>query len=195
MPKRRGRIFIISSPSGCGKTTLLNSLKKSKFDIERSVSATTRRPRKAEKNKRDYYFLKEPDFKRLLRRGEFLEWTDNFGDLYGTPRRFVGGAISKGKDIILSIDVKGAMAVKKIYKDAVLIFLLPPSMKILEKRLKGRKSEGREMVFKRLRAAQKELSYLNRYDYKIVNANLAKAVKTLKAVITAERNRRRKLYV
>lgn len=189
MAKKRGRIFVISSPSGGGKTTVCNRLKKGRFDIEYSVSATTRRPRPKERNGRDYYFLKKRDFERLINQKRFLEWTDNFGKLYGTPAEFVKEVISKGRDIMLSIDVKGAMQVKKIYKDAVLIFLLPPSKELLKRRLKRRKTEGKQTLARRLKIAQRELGYMDRYDYAVVNDNLAKAVDALRSIIVAERNR------
>ena len=125
----------------------------------------------------------------LTKRKRFLEWANNFGDFYGTPKRFVEETISKGKDIILSIDVKGAMQVKKIYKDAVLIFLLPPNFALLNKRLRKRQTEDRGTLARRLKVAKRELTYQNRYDYRIVNDNLAKAVNALKSIIAAERRR------
>ncbi len=192
MARKRGRIFVLSSPSGGGKTTILKRLKRERFNVVYSVSATTRPPRPGERNGRDYYFLKDSQFRRLVRRKKFLEWTDNFGDLYGTPLKFVKDALSKGRDIILSIDVKGAMQVKKIYRDAVLIFLLPPSMEVLKRRLKRRKSEGRKKRIKRLEVAKKELTYLDRYNYSIVNDSLAVAANALKSIIIRERNKARR---
>jgi len=190
--KRNGKIFVISSPSGGGKTTICNRLKHGHFNIKYSVSATTRRRRPGESNGRDYYFLPKREFKRLIARNKFLEWTNNFGDLYGTPKDFVSKAIFNGKDIILSIDVKGAMQVKKMRKDAALIFLSPPSFKLLKNRLKARRTENKRTMSRRLKVAKKELTYLNRYDYIIVNDNLTKAVNTLKSIIIAERNRIRR---
>ena len=192
MEKKRGRIFVISSPSGGGKTTICNRLKRGRFDVEYSVSATTRRPRSGERNGRDYIFISKDRFKSLKKKNKFLEWTNNFGDLYGTPKGFVKKAISQGRDIILSIDVKGAMQVRRLYKDAVLIFLLPPSLKLLKRRLKKRRTESRETAARRLRVARRELGYLQRYDYAIVNDSLKKAVEALRSIIIAERNRIRK---
>lgn len=187
--KKKGKIFVISSPSGGGKTTICKRLKEQRFDIEYSISATTRRPRADEKNRRDYYFLKKEDFIRLMRRNRFLEWANNFGDLYGTPKDFVKKTISKGKDVILSIDVKGAMQVKRAYKDAILIFLSPPSMEVLKRRLKNRNTEDKGVLLKRLKVAKRELACLHRYDYVIVNDNLARAVENLKSIIIVERSR------
>lgn len=189
MKKRKGNIFVLSSPSGCGKTTVCKRLKKGRLNIQYSVSATTRLPRKGERDGKDYIFLSRKRFRALLFKKSFLEWTDNFGDLYGTPKAFIDKAISKGRDVILAIDVKGAMRVKKMRRESVLVFLLPPSMALLKKRLKGRMTESRESREKRLKRARKELAYLKRYDYAIVNDNLARAVESLKSIIVAERNR------
>ena len=187
--KRKGRIFVLSSPSGGGKTTLCNALKKGRFAVEFSVSATTRRPRSAERNGKDYMFIEKKEFKRLLAKKEFLEWTDNFGDLYGTPKRFVLNNLAKGRDVMLAIDVKGAMRVKKIFRDAVLVFVLPPSLGLLKRRLKARKTETREAAAKRLLIAEKELACAGNNDYAIVNDDLAETVEALKSIIIAERNR------
>lgn len=187
--KRKGKIFIISSPSGGGKTTVCNILKKQHLDIKFSVSATTRNPRAGEKNDKDYIFLTKPEFIARLRKRGFLEWANNYGNLYGTPRDFVKKNIVRGKDVVLSIDVKGAMQVKKVVRDAVLIFILPPSMGVLKKRLKSRNTEGARTFNKRMKVARKELTYLKKYNYVIVNDSLAKAVEALKAIIVAERNK------
>jgi guanylate kinase len=189
MAKKAGRVFVISSPSGGGKTTICKRLKRDRFDIRYSVSATTREPRPGEKNGRDYYFLKKSEFERLIKKKGFLEWTHNFGDLYGTPKNFVMKTVSKGKDVILSIDVKGATQIKKLYKDAVLIFVSPPSMKVWKRRLRKRRTETRDVLRHRLRVAKRELAYLKRYDYNIVNDSLKEAADALKSIIIAERNR------
>ncbi|MEE8359595.1 MAG: guanylate kinase [Candidatus Omnitrophota bacterium] len=192
MKKRKGKIFVLSSPSGGGKTSVCECLKKENFGVRFSVSATTRKPRANEKNGRDYIFLSEGRFKKLRSHGKFLEWTFNFDDLYGTPKDFVKKILSSGKDVILAIDVKGAMQIKKIERPSVLIFLLPPSFGHLKKRLKGRRTEDKETITKRLRIAKRELSYSNRYDYTVVNNSLREAVDTVKAIIIAERNRVRR---
>ncbi len=187
--KKRGKIFVISSPSGGGKTTICKCLRESRFDVKYSISATTRQQRPGEKNGRDYIFLTEEQFKRQLEKKAFLEWEENFGDFYGTPKGYVKRVRAKGKDVILTIDVKGAMQVRKAVKDAVLIFIVPPSLKLLKERLKNRKTETRNMRERRLEAAKRELSYVKRYDYSIINDNLNKAVDTLKSIIIAERNK------
>ncbi len=192
MKKRKGKIFVLSSPSGGGKTSICERLKKENFGVEFSVSATTRSPRANEKNGRDYIFLSEERFKKLRAQGKFLEWTHNFGDLYGTPKNFVKKILSSGKDAVLAIDVKGAMQIKKMERPSVLIFLLPPSFELLKKRLKSRRTEDKKTITKRLKIAKRELSCSNRYDYTVINNNLHEAVDTVKAIITAERNRVRR---
>ena len=157
-----------------------------------SVSATTRSRRKNEKHGRDYFFLDKQEFRRELAGGGFLERTDNFGDLYGTPKGFVLRAIGRGEDVLLAIDVKGASQVRKIFKDAVLVFVLPPSMGLLRKRLKARRTETKEAEARRLTMARKEIGQSKRYDYAIVNDDLKKAVETLKSIIVAERNKIRR---
>jgi len=187
--KRKGIIFVLSSPSGGGKTTLCRALKKERFNVVFSVSATTRKPRPGEKNGRDYIFLDKDEFKRRLLRRNFLEWTDNFGDLYGTPKRFVMETVAKNRDIILAIDVKGAMRVKRILRGAVLIFVLPPSLGLLKRRLKARKTETKEAERRRLSIAEGELGCYKKYDYAIVNDEVTKTVARLKSIIIAERHR------
>ena len=188
MAKRTGKLFIISAPSGCGKTTLCRMLISRLPRIARSVSLTTRPPRRGEKNGRDYLFVTEKEFKRERKKG-LLEWAKNFGDYYGTPRERVLRLLARGIDVILAIDVKGAMKVKRSYPDGVFIFILPPSLSELRKRLRRRKTDGRSEISKRIKAARKELSYLPRYTYSVVNDNLKKAADRLAAIIIAERRR------
>ncbi len=185
--KRRGKLFIISAPSGCGKTTLEKLLINKRIKLTLSISMTTRLPRNGEKEGRDYFFVTERKFKDIISKNGFLEWTKNFGFYYGTPKKFVVGRINKGEDVLLSIDVKGAINVKKIFKDAILIFILPPSIEILSKRLVRRMTDSRQDIKRRLSIAKKEISYLNRYDYKVVNDDLKKALEELRSVIIAER--------
>lgn len=180
----------MSSPSGAGKTTVLKRLKKERFNIRYSVSATTRRRRSGERNGADYIFLNRAEFERRIREKRFLEWTDNFGNLYGTPKGFVEETVSKGEDIVLSIDVKGAMQVRGAYDSgALLIFLVAPNFSLLKERLSKRKTEDKRSLAKRLKVAKKELTYLNKYDYVIVNDSLVKAVSALKSILTAERHK------
>lgn len=184
---QKGRIFIISAPSGCGKTTLVNKLLRARLGLARSVSVTTRRPRQGEKNKRDYYFVNRATFENMKKRGELLEWAKVAHHYYGTPARFVESNIKAKKDVLLNIDVQGATQVKKKYPDVTIsIFLLPPSMAELNKRLKGRSTESAPEIKKRLAIAKKEISRARFYDYRVVNDNMDRALEEIKAIIVAK---------
>ena len=183
---KRGKLFIISAPSGCGKTTLCEDLLKRAPRVTRSVSVTTRPPRKNEKNGWDYIFVDRNEFAGLIKKKKFLEWARNFGHYYGTPKDKVLRLLARGTDVVLAIDVKGAMKVKRLYPKGVFIFILPPSMAVLEKRLRRRRTDKGLEIAKRMRIARKEISYLPRYGYSIVNDNLKKAADKLEAVVIAE---------
>lgn len=183
----KAKLFIISAPSGSGKTTLCRKLLASGLDLADSVSMTTRLPRPGEKNGGDYIFVTDAHFKREINKGGFLEYEENFGHLYGTPKAFVEKNIRKGTSVLLNIDVKGAMKVKRAYPSAsVLIFILPPSIKELKKRLHLRKSDSAQVIARRLAIARKEMSYKKRYDYMIVNDRIPEAYRKLKSVIEKE---------
>jgi len=189
MSERRstGRIFVVSAPSGCGKTTLCNRLLADGLGLANSVSMTTRERRPGEKGGVDYHFVTGRRFRQTIRSRGFLEYEENFGHLYGTPRRFVKENLEKGRPVLLSIDVKGAMKVRKAYPaSSVLIFLLPPSIAALKSRLKSRRSDPPEVIRRRLGLAKKELAYKRRYDYRIVNDDLEKAYRRLKGIILKE---------
>lgn len=184
---RKEKIFVVSAPSGCGKTTLCNKLLADGLGLADSVSMTTRRPRPLEKKGTDYIFVSRRRFLAMIKRGDFLEYEENFGNLYGTPRRFIEANLLKGKPILLSIDVKGAMKIRRSYPaNSVLIFILPPSIKVLKTRLHLRKSDSAEEVKRRLSLAKKEMAYKNKYDYKIVNDKLEDAYRALKKVVLKE---------
>jgi len=184
-----GRIFIISAPSGCGKTTLCRKLLRSDAGLVRSISATTRPRRKGESRGNDYYFASKADFQKGISRGRFLEWARTYGWYYGTPRRFVDRMLRRGRDVLLSIDVKGAFKVKALYPDAVLIFILPPSLQELKGRLKKRNADNKKEIEKRLKIVRRELSFTSKYDYAVVNDSIEKAVNKLRAIVIAEKNR------
>lgn len=182
-----GKLFIISAPSGCGKTTLCKRLLADKLGIIHSVSMTTRPPRPGEVDGVDYHFISRKEFKGLIKRGEFLEYEENFGQFYGTPERFIQDNLKKGKSILLNIDVKGATKVRRVYhKNSILIFLLPPSIKALKKRLHSRMTDSKATISARFNLAKKELAYKDRYDYKIVNDRLDNAHRRLKKIIVSE---------
>lgn len=185
-----GKLFVISAPSGCGKTTLCKKLFKDKLGLEHSVSVTTRPPRDNEKNGIDYIFVSENAFRDMIKRGEFLEYEDNFGYFYGTPKKRIEAGLKKGRAIILSIDVKGAMKVKKGFPgNSILIFILPPSIGALKKRLLSRMSDGVEAISTRLKLAKSEIAYKDKYDYALTNDRLDAAYRKLKNIIAAELNR------
>ena len=186
---RKGKLFIISAPSGCGKTTLCKMLINRVPHLVRSISLTTRPRRRDEKSGRDYIFVTKEKFERQKRRKNLLEWAKNFGYYYGTPKDRVVKLLGRGTDVVLAIDVKGAMKVKKLYPKGAFIFISPPSMSELRKRLRKRKTDGHLEISRRMKVAKRELSYLPRYTYSVVNDNLKKAADKLEAIVLAERCR------
>lgn len=185
--KKQGNLFVVSAPSGAGKTTIVELVLEKTKNIQRSVSATTRKPRKGEKNKKDYFFYSEKMFKSKVKANSFLEWENNFGQYYGTPKGKVAERLKQGCDVVLTIDVKGAMQIKKKAPKSVLVFIAPPSMSELKKRLKGRATDNNKDINKRMIVAKKEMSYMKKYDYCVVNDNLKKAVDETVSIITAKR--------
>lgn len=190
-PKRQscmaGRLFIISAPSGCGKTTLCQRILEDKLGLIGSVSITTRPPRPDERDGADYHFVSEKRFREMIRAGRFLEYEENFGYLYGTPAKFVSDNVKKGKSVLLSIDVKGAMKVRKAYeRESVLIFILPPSLSALKRRLVRRSSDDPYSIAMRLRNARREISASDRYSHRIVNDRLDRAYRQLKKIVAGE---------
>lgn len=177
-------MIVIVAPSGTGKTTIANMLLE---DIERvkfSTSATTRKPRKGEKNGREYYFLSEPEFNEIVENGGFLEWENYSGNRYGTLQSEVDKHVDSGYFPLLDIEVKGALNVKEIYgDDCVSIFIKPPSLDELKRRLIGRSSETEETLESRLEIAKQELKYAERFDYVVVNDDLQKAYNQVKEII------------
>jgi guanylate kinase len=185
--KDKAKIFILSAPSGCGKTTLARKLIDGNLGLVHSVSVTTRPPRPSEKDGVDYHFVTKEVFDEMAGDSEFLEHEENFGSFYGTPKKAVEGYLRKGKSVLLSIDVKGAMKVRKAYpKKSVLIFILPPSITALKRRLKSRRSDGAAEISKRINFATHELAYKDRYDYNVTNDRLDRAYRKLKNIIMSE---------
>jgi len=186
----QGRLFVLSAPSGCGKTTVLRHLMKGQKNAVRSISVTTRPQRPGERNGRDYWFWSEKRFLEAIRRKEWLEWAKVLGHRYGTLRRPVERAIQLGKDVFLSIDVQGARTLRRSGLPVTTIFLVPPSMKVLEERLRRRKTETPKEIAQRLELAKKEMAKQDCYDYVVVNDNLRKTVEALRAIVQAEKWRR-----
>jgi guanylate kinase len=180
---KQGKLFIISAPSGAGKTTLEKMLLESELGLVKSVSATTRKPRPDEKNGKDYIFLSKEEFIKERDEGKFLEWAEVFGNLYGTPKSKVVSTLEEGKNVVLSIDVQGAGQIKKIFPEAVLIFIKTANLDVLRERLEKRLTDSENEIDNRLEVAKDELSKLNMYDYTIINDDLDNAFYEIKNVI------------
>jgi len=189
-PKRKSMIIVVSSPSGGGKTTIVNALLSKVRGIKRSVSHTTREPRNDEKEGTDYMFVSEEDFHQKAERGDFLEWEQNFGHFYGTSQGKVREMMEGGEDVILSIDVKGARLVKKAFPESISVFIMPPSMKALSERLTRRNTEQSKQMAQRLKESEKEIASADEYDYLIVNEDVDDAVGEMKIIIEKERKNR-----
>ena len=179
----RGNLYIVSAPSGSGKTTLLQHLLRSFKDLKFSVSHTTRQPRQGERDGVDYFFTDRATFMSMVDRGEFLEWAEFNGQLYGTTRTFVQDQIEAGKDVILDIDVQGARQVKSKVEDATAIFVLPPSFAELERRLKARMLEPDDVIRRRLDIAKGEILIYRDYDYIIINDILDNSILLLESIV------------
>jgi guanylate kinase len=186
----RGSVIVISAPSGAGKSTLVRRLRASLSGLTFSVSYTTRSPRPGETDGHDYFFVTPARFKRMIRAGEFVEWAEVFGCLYGTSWKQLRAAEEAGEDIVLDIDVQGHRKVRRRLPGAVSVFVLPPSFRVLERRLRRRRSDSREVIERRLAAARKEIMHWPEYDYLVVNDRLAQATKELRSIVEAARARR-----
>jgi guanylate kinase len=180
---KKGRIFVISAPSGTGKSTVVEGLLHRFPHLAYSVSCTTRSPRVAEHQGVDYHFVDRDTFMSMRQDGEFVEWAEVHGELYGTPRQPLKEAVERGLDIVLDIDVQGGLAIKDAFPEAVTIFLLPPSFEVLKERLAGRGTDSPEQIRIRLENARNELSYKDRYDHHIINDEVSKALDELAKLI------------
>ncbi len=183
---KKGTIFVISAPSGTGKTTLCERLLKILPDLKMSISHTTRQPRPYEKDGIDYFFVDKKNFEKMIANDEFVEWAEVYGNFYGTSKKVIFDLIRNGYDILLDIDTQGAKNIRKLYSDSVLIFILPPSIKELEKRLLLR-NEDKDTINKRLSKASYEISQYKFYDYVVINDSIEKALNDLLCIIYAER--------
>jgi guanylate kinase len=177
------RLFVISGPSGAGKGTLLADPRKQRPDLGLTVSATTRSPRPGEVDGTSYYFLSDEEFRRRIAAGEFVEWAEVHGHLYGTLVSEVKRLLAKGHSLVLEIDVQGALNVRKVYPDAVLIFIEPPSLQALEERLRGRGTEDEASIELRLKNARHEMELADQYDARIVNDTVDRAAQELGSVM------------
>jgi guanylate kinase len=184
-----GCLFIVSAPSGAGKTTLVSGLVAGDPLIRKSVSYTTRAPRQGEENGRDYHFVAAEEFERMRANGEFLETARVHDNFYGTSKRTVEKECAGGFDVVLEIDWQGAAQIRRLKPDAVAIFVLPPSIEALEKRLRGRAQDTPEVIARRVAAAQGEISHVGEFDYVIINEEFNRAAQDLISIIRAERLR------
>ncbi len=189
----KGNLIIVSAPSGAGKTTLVGEALKRDQRIKPSVSYTSRAPRNGEEHEVHYYFVSREQFRSMVERGDFLEWAEVHGNLYGTSRRRVERIRGEGYDVILTIDVQGADQARRIYPDAVSVFILPPSFETLLDRLDARGANHSDDLKLRLRNALDELAQFKNFDYLIINDSLNQATDELNAIILAERCRRERL--
>ena len=183
----KGLLLVISAPSGGGKGTILQELFAQDETLRLSVSATTRGPRPGEEHGKQYYFLSREEFEGLIQEGKMLEHAEYVGNYYGTPRQPVEDWMDQGHDVVLEIEVKGGAQVKQLMPECGSIFILPPSMKVLEKRLRGRGTEDEETIQKRLAKAREEIPHAKDYDYIVYNDALEDAVSDLRAIIKAEK--------
>lgn len=186
MNQRRGKLFVISGPSGAGKGTLRRELFKALPELVYSVSVTTRKPRIGEINGVDYFFISPAEFERMRDNGELIEWAEVHGNLYGTPKAFVEERLKEGKSVVLEIDVQGALQIKRRFPEAILIFILPPSQEELSLRLKGRGTESPEELELRLKNASLEMNRRELYDYAVVNDDVKRASSELIDIVRKE---------
>jgi len=178
-----GNLFIVSAPSGAGKTSLVQALLSINPHIDLSVSYTTRDPRPGERDGHDYHFVSRETFLAMAERGEFLESAEVYGNLYGSSQTWISHEINRGRDILLEIDWQGAAQIRRIFPDCISIFILPPSLEALEQRLKGRGKDDEKVIAKRLAAVSEDVAHVAEFDYVIINDNLNEALRELNAVV------------
>src|SRR5438876_8409891 len=187
--RRQGILFVVSAPSGAGKTSLCQELVSQLPDLRYSVSYTSRKPRPAEIADRHYHFVDEATFRDMIKEGAFLEWAEVYGNLYGTPRAPIKEWISQGIDVLLDIDTQGALQIRRHEPDAVSIYILPPSLEVLRRRLEDRKGDAPDEIARRLKKARDEVKNYRDYIYVIINEDFKFAVRQLEAIVLAERSR------
>ena len=187
--KKQGLLIVLSGPSGSGKNTVCDEVKRNNSNIWESISMTSRKPRKGEENGKAYYFVNENEFEENIKNDKMLEWARFAGNYYGTPKDSVQKHLDNGEDVILVIEIQGALQIKKKIPQALFIFLLPPSMSELKRRLTARHTESEEKIMERFETAYKEINELSKYNYVIVNDEVSKAASKLEAIIKAEKCR------
>ncbi|MCL2334551.1 MAG: guanylate kinase [Endomicrobia bacterium] len=184
---KKGSIIVISAPSGAGKSSICDALVRSDSGMVNSVSCTTREPRNGEKNGTDYFFTAEKVFKSMIKGKKFAEWAKVHGNYYGTPKSFLEKTVKAGKNILLDIDVQGGINIKKQYPDACMIFIMTPDFKTLKERLIARNKDSRQTIKIRLENAKKELEFLGKYEYLVINDKLPEAVDAVRTIIKSQK--------
>ncbi|WP_258074361.1 guanylate kinase [Brevibacillus laterosporus] len=186
MDKDHGLLLVLSGPSGVGKGTVCKALREYMPQLIYSVSATTRQPRVNEVDGVNYFFKEKEEFKRMMKEDQLLEWAEYVGNYYGTPRRFVEDTLATGRDVILEIEVQGAMQVKEKFPQGIFLFLAPPDLEELQNRIVGRGTETEESIKNRMAMARTEIEMMNHYDYVVVNDEISHACEKIKSIVTAE---------
>lgn len=187
--RSKGTLIVISAPSGAGKGTVISKLLEKENNLWLSVSAASRAPRTNDKEGVTYYFYSKEEFENKIKEGYFLEYAEYAGNYYGTPKKFIEEKLNKGIDVILEIEIQGAMQIKKLIPEALFIFIMPPTLEELKRRLVGRNTDSKEKIIERFKIAYKEINEVSKYNYVVVNDEVDNAVSKIQAIIKAEKCR------
>ncbi|WP_332630723.1 guanylate kinase [Halalkalibacter flavus] len=193
MKKDKGLLLVLSGPAGVGKGTVCSALRQENTSVQYSVSATTRSPREGEQDGVNYFFKTREQFEKMIEQDQLLEWAEYVGNYYGTPIEYVRETINSGQDIILEIEVQGALKVRERFPEGVFIFLMPPSLAELRSRIVGRGTETEDIINKRMTVAKDEIEMMKKYDYVVENDEVHLAVERIKSIVTAEHCKRERL--
>lgn len=185
----KGTLIVISAPSGAGKGTVISKLLEKENNLWLSISATSRAPRDNDKEGVTYYFYTKEEFEKKINEGYFLEYAEYAGNYYGTPKKFIQEKLDKGIDVILEIEIQGAMQIKKLIPEALFIFIMPPTLEELKRRLVGRNTDSKEKIIERFKIAYKEINEVSKYNYVVVNDEVENAVNKISSIMTAEKCR------
>jgi guanylate kinase len=183
----KGNLFVVTAPSGAGKTTLVAALLAADSQVQLSISFTTRPPRAGEVDGKDYHFVDRTEFERMIAAGELLEFAEVYGNYYGTSQVWINDVMDNGRDILLEIDWQGAEQVRRLFPSAIGLFILPPSLETLENRLRGRGKDSEEVIARRMAVAKEEVNHVDEFDFVIVNEHIDDAVRDIVAVVRAQR--------